>query len=168
MDLPSLSAIEKRSFPTPTKENTFHYELTENQLAHYQALTLKRENQDELFLGYAGFWLIADEQHISTIAVDPALRGFGLGELLVLNILYLAYEHGAALVTLEVRINNLVAQKLYGKYSFAVVGRRKRYYRDTGEDALLMTVFIQSNRHYQQFLAKKRDLLYARLASAQL
>jgi ribosomal-protein-alanine N-acetyltransferase len=164
-DLPALSSIEQKSFPTPTKEKVYRYELTENKLAHYQALTLQHENQVERLVGFAGFWIIADELHISTIAVDPPQRGLGLGELLLLNILTLAYEHAAALVTLEVRESNQIAQALYQKYAFEFVGRRLRYYRDTGEDALLMTVNLKSNQQYPNFLQGKEKSLYSRLIS---
>ena len=167
-DLPELSVIEQNSFPTPTKEKVFRYELTENKLAHYQALTLKHETQAERLLGYAGFWILADELHISTIAVDPNQRGLGFGELLLLNILFMAYEHSLALVTLEVRESNQIAQTLYRKYVFDFVGRRLRYYRDTGEDALLMTVNLKANPQYPHFLHDKRKQLFTRLAGAQL
>ena len=163
-DLPAVVSIEQQSFPTVTQEKSYRYELSENQLAHYQAVTARRTNQDEQILGYAGYWLIADEIHISIIAVDPQWRGCGLGELLLQNILHLAYEHAAALVTLEVRENNQVAQDLYRKYAFDIVGRRRHYYRDTGEDALLMTITLQSNRQYRHFLDRKQKQLHARLA----
>jgi ribosomal-protein-alanine N-acetyltransferase len=163
-DLPAVISIEQQSFPTVTQAKSYRYELSENQLAHYQAVTARRTNQDEQIFGYAGYWLIADEIHISTIAVDPQWRGYGLGELLLQNILHLAYEHAAALVTLEVRENNQVAQDLYQKYAFDIVGRRRRYYRDTGEDALLMTITLQSNRQYRHFLDRKQKQLHTRLA----
>ena len=165
-DLAAVVAIEQQSFPTPAKERTYRYELNENKLAHYQALTLRRAGETEQLIGYAGYWLIADEVHISTIAVDPRWRGHGLGELILINIIYLVYEHEAALVTLEVRESNQIAQELYLKYEFEKVGRRRRYYKDTGEDALLMTVHLQSNEPYRRFLAQKEEQLYARLASA--
>lgn len=163
-DLAAVVAIEQQSFPTPTKEKTYWYELSENKLAHYQALTIRKVQEDEQLIGYAGYWLIADEAHISTIAVDPQWRGVGLGELILINILYLAYEHEAALVTLEVRESNRVAQELYRKHEFEIVGRRRRYYKDTGEDALLMTVHLQSNQPYRQFLDQKEKQLRAHLA----
>jgi len=166
LDLPALAIIEKQSFPTPTKEQVFQYELKENKLAHYQALLLKHGAQPEQLLGYAGYWLIADEVHISTIAVDPKWRRRNLGELLLLNILFLAYDHDTGLVTLEVRVNNVGAQALYQKYRFEVVGRRRRYYRDTGEDAILMTVLLQSNPSYHLFLEQKQEELYTHLAAA--
>ena len=164
-DLPAVLLIEQQSFPTPTKQQTYHIELSQNRLAHYQALVLRQPDQEERLLGYAGYWLIADEIHISTIAVDPQMQGQGLGELILLNILHLGYEHEAAMVTLEVRVSNLVAQDLYRKYGFELVGRRKRYYKDTGEDALLMTATLRSNQPYHRFLEQKQKQLYARLAS---
>jgi [ribosomal protein S18]-alanine N-acetyltransferase len=167
-DLPAVSVLEKQSFPTPTKEKSYQYELTENQLAHYQALLNESDGQFEQLLGYAGYWLIADEIHISTIAVDPQWRGSGLGELLLLNMLTMAYEDEASLVTLEVRENNYGAQALYHKFRFEVVGRRRRYYRDTGEDAILMTVLLKSNPTYQLFLDQRTKELFAQLAGAQL
>ena len=167
-DLLTVSDIEKQSFPTPTKEKSYRYELTENQLAHYQALFFEPASQLKQLIGYAGYWLIADEIHISTIAVEPQWRGKHLGELLLLNMIFMAYDHEADLVTLEVRENNTVAQALYQKYRFEVVGRRKRYYRDTGEDAILMTVILTSNIAYQLFLDQSRENLYALLSGAQL
>jgi ribosomal-protein-alanine N-acetyltransferase len=164
-DLPAVLLIEQQSFPTPTKEKTYRIELSANKLAHYQALMLRTAKQEEQLLGYAGYWLIADEIHISTIAVDPQWRGHGLGELILLNIIHLGYKHGAATVTLEVRVSNLVAQDLYRKYEFEQVGRRKRYYKDTGEDALLMTAALRSNQQYRPFLEQKQEQLYGRLAS---
>ena len=90
-------------------------------------------------VGYGGFWFIIDEAHISTIAVHPDWRGQRVGEHLFVSLLEHALQLGAVTATLEVRVTNEPAQGLYRKYHFAVVGRRKHYYRDNGEDALLMT-----------------------------
>jgi ribosomal-protein-alanine N-acetyltransferase len=90
-------------------------------------------------IGYSGFWFIIDEAHISTIAVHPDWRGQRVGESLFVSILEQALQLGAVTATLEVRVTNERAQRLYRKYQFEVVGRRKHYYRDNGEDALLMT-----------------------------
>lgn len=162
-DLRAVVAIEQHSFPTPTREKTYRYELLQNQVAHYQALTIRQHDMDEQLLGYGGYWLLADELHISTIAVDPQWRGKGLGELLLLNMLYLGFEHEASLATLEVRTGNQMAQELYRKYQFEIVGRRRHYYKDTGEDALLMTVLLRSNRPYTQFLAQQQQQLFSQL-----
>jgi len=163
-DIPDVLAIEQLSFPTPRKEAIYLYELTQNQLAHYHALTRLQATGEEILLGYAGFWTLSDEIHISTIAVNPAFRRRGFGQLLLLNILFLSYRHEASLVTLEVRETNLGAQEMYKKYRFSEVGLRRGYYRDTGEDATLMTVMLEGTPDYKAFLVQKRDSLLRQLA----
>jgi ribosomal-protein-alanine N-acetyltransferase len=162
-DIPDVLAIEKNAFPTARSETLYLYELTQNRLAHYQALTRLEIAGTETLLGYAGYWTLSDEIHISTIAVDPALRRLGLGQLLLLNILFLSYEHQASLVTLEVRETNTAAQELYKKYRFSEVGLRRRYYRDTGEDAILMTVLLKDAPDYKDFLERRREALFHQL-----
>lgn len=150
-DIPAVLAIDRLSFPTPTPEQVFINELTDNNLAHYQVLT-RDEEAGETVVGFAGFWLIAGEIHISTIAVAPEERRRGRGEWLLLNLLLLACELEPLLVTLEVRRSNTTAQNLYRKYRFAEVGLRRRYYSDTGEDALLMTVDLAAEPGYCAWL----------------
>ncbi len=89
--------------------------------------------------GFVGYWHVVDEAHISTIAVHPKWRGSGVGEQLLRATLEHALSLGAQMATLEVRVSNAAAQNLYRKYHFEEVGRRKNYYRDNGEDAVLMT-----------------------------
>jgi ribosomal-protein-alanine N-acetyltransferase len=93
-----------------------------------------------LIIAYAGMWQIAEEAHISTIAVHPDWRGNKLGELLVWTLIWVAIKQNAELVTLEVRISNEVAINLYRKYGFVVSGRRRGYYRDNNEDAHIMAL----------------------------
>ena len=156
-DLAVVRLIDQLSFPTPTKNSVYQYELDHNKMAHYQVLCAA-----DAVIGYAGFWLMGDECHISTIATHPDWRGRGLGELLLLNMLFLANEQAAQMVTLEVRQSNLTAQALYRKYQFAIVGERRRYYKDTGEDALIMTQEPMNGRYYQ-FLLQKQPTLFTRL-----
>lgn len=163
-DLDAVLAIDRSSFPTPARASLYRHEVAENALAHYQVL-LKEEGGETAVIGYAGFWMMADEAHVSTIAVTPDLRGRGLGELLLLNLLYLAGQQAATLATLEVRQGNTTAQALYHKYRFQVVGERPRYYRDTGEDALIMTVSL-SDAYYATVLAPAQTRLWQRLSSA--
>jgi ribosomal-protein-alanine N-acetyltransferase len=153
-DLPAVMAVDRLSFSTPTQEQVYVNELTDNPLAHYQVLA-REEAAGETIVGYAGFWLIAGEIHVSTIAVAPEERGRGRGEWLLLNLLLLACELEPLLVTLEVRRGNVVAQNLYRKYRFEEVGLRRRYYRDTGEDALLMTVDFAAVPDYFDWLAAR-------------
>jgi [ribosomal protein S18]-alanine N-acetyltransferase len=160
-DIEAVMAIEKNAFPSPWQPSSFHYEVTENRVANYQALTVRLGDQPARLVGYAGYWLLVDEAHISTIATHPEWRGRGLGELLLLNLLVMAYEEPAQLATLEVRRNNTVAQGLYEKYGFEVVGERRRYYQDK-EDALIMTV-QPLDQVYRQSLSQRRDALFARL-----
>lgn len=154
-DIDAVLAIEAQSFPSAARASLYRHELSENPLAFYQALVLGDTNT---LIGYAGFWMMADEAHISIIAVDPAWRGKRLGELLLLNMLWLACGQQALLATLEVRRSNKVAQKLYEKYQFEYVGERRRYYRDTGEDALLMTVLFDSGSYCQRLDQYRIDL----------
>lgn len=160
-DVKDVMAIDKQSFPAPWKESAYLYELTGNKLASYQVLSVQAGDQPAKVVGYAGYWLMAEEMHISTIAVDPKWRGKGLGELLLLNLLFMAGDDQARLVTLEVRRSNNTAQSLYGKYQFNIVGDRPRYYQNT-EDAILMTV-EPIDDPYRSFLRKKKARLYERL-----
>jgi ribosomal-protein-alanine N-acetyltransferase len=89
--------------------------------------------------GFAGFWTIADEVHITTIATREALRRQGIGELLLQSIIDMANKRAARIVTLEVRVSNTAAQQLYTKYRFNRVGLRRGYYTDNREDAVIMS-----------------------------
>lgn len=157
-DIPAVMVIDRASFPTPAPEQMFVNELTDNRLAHYQVL-VRDEAAGEIILGFAGFWLIAGEVHISTIAVAPAERGHGRGEWLLMNLLLLACELQPLLVTLEVRRSNTVAQALYARYRFVEVGVRRRYYRDTSEDALLLTVDLAEQPDYCDWLRERAGRL---------
>ncbi len=110
-------------------------------------------------VGYGGFWLMVDEAHISTIAAHPDWRRRGVGELLLVTMIDTATEMGAGVVTLEVRVSNTGAQRLYRKYDFEQVGVRKRYYSDNNEDALIMTTpRITSAAHTRKFQELKASL----------
>jgi [ribosomal protein S18]-alanine N-acetyltransferase len=82
---------------------------------------------------------MVDEAHVTTFAVSPDCRRQGVGEHLLLELLRIAESVGAAVATLEVRVSNLPARRLYEKYGFRPVGVRPRYYTDNNEDALIMT-----------------------------
>ncbi len=164
-DIPAVLHIHSLSFPSPATEQQFRNELTDNNLAHYQALARAGEAA-ETIVGYAGFWNIADEIHISTIAVHPDERGRGRGEWLLLNLLLEACRMSPLLVTLEVRPGNKAAQALYRKYRFEEVGLRRRYYRDTGEDAILMTVDFAATPNYCDWLRERAEQLRTKASDA--
>jgi ribosomal-protein-alanine N-acetyltransferase len=161
-DIPQVLAIDRLSFSLPWSASSYRFELTENHASHFLvALDDEASRPRNVFqrllgqpsprpiVGYVGYWLIVDEAHISTLAVHPDWRGRGIGEQLLLTVLRHGAEAGAVMVTLEVRAGNTTAQNLYRKHDFAVVGRRKRYYQDNREDALIMTVELDTARRAQ-------------------
>ncbi len=98
-----------------------------------------RESGNDAVVGYVGIWFQGDQAHITEVAVRSALRGQGIGELLIIGTVRAAYEQGMEEVTLEARVSNFVAQRLYDKYGFKEMGIRKNYYADNREDAVIMT-----------------------------
>lgn len=133
-DLPAVHAIERASFTTPWPDDAYRSELQTNRLASYLVARI----EDEV-VAFAGIWLMVDEAHITTFAVHPAWRRRGIGERLLLAILDGAIARQAREATLEVRLSNVAARRLYEKFGFRPVGLRPRYYTDNGEDALIMT-----------------------------
>ena len=111
----------------------------------------RRRTGPATIVGYGGFWLMAGEAHISTIAVRPELRRRGIGELLLVAMIDRATDLGAKVATLEVRVSNTAAQSLYRKYGFRQVGLRHRYYSNN-EDALIMTTDRLTSAHFQRHL----------------
>ena len=103
----------------------------------------------EHVIGVAGFWVMVDEAHITTIATRNDYRRQGIGERLLISTIEMAMQLSAKVVTLEVRLSNEEAQALYQKYGFRKVGVRRGYYSDNGEDALLMTTHTMSSALFQ-------------------
>lgn len=132
-DVDAVAAIELATFPTPWSRDAFVQEMTANAVARY----LVAEAGGEV-IGYAGAWLILDESHITNVAIREDMRGLGLGRKLMQELLQYLSNLGAAYATLEVRVSNERAQRLYQSLGFIAVGRRKQYYEDNREDALLM------------------------------
>lgn len=132
-DIPDVSRIERVSFTTVWPTDAFYNELSTNKLAHYFVGRL-----DGKIVAYGGIWVILEDSHITTVAVEPNLRGRGLGEAMVLKLIDEGIERGAAWMTLEVRESNVSAQQLYRKYGFTTVTTRKGYYSDDNESALVM------------------------------
>lgn len=114
-------------------------------------------------VGYGGLWLSVDEGHITTIAVAPEYRGRGIGELALNGLIDQAMALNADMLTLEVRVTNVVAQQLYLKYGFKPAGTRPRYYTDNGEDALIMWTDSIHAVAYQERLHRLRERLFERL-----
>ena len=118
--------------------------------------------------GYVGIWFQGDQAHITEIAVRESLRGQGIGELLLIGTVRAAYEQGLEEVTLEARVSNFVAQRLYDKYGFNEVGIRKNYYADNREDAVIMTTDrIHTNAYRQKFWGLQ-DRFFERYGDAEI
>ena len=133
-DIPDVHEVERASFPVPWPAYAFRQELETNRLARY----LVARAGDEV-VAYGGLWMMVDEAHVTTFAVLPAWRRRGIGARLLLALLDLAVELGASVATLEVRLTNREARRLYERFGFRPAGVRPRYYADNAEDALIMT-----------------------------
>ena len=138
-DIPGVMEIENRSFPTPWSASSFRYELIENP---YASLFAVRAASDARVIGFASVWVIDEEMKINNIAIHPDLRGRGIGTRLLRFLLGFAAAQGCREASLEVRPSNEAALRLYGRAGFRIVGRRRSYYTDTHEDALVMACRI--------------------------
>ncbi|HKD76731.1 MAG TPA: ribosomal protein S18-alanine N-acetyltransferase [Ktedonobacterales bacterium] len=193
-DVPRIAEIEKRAYPTSQwPVSAYHREL-QNKWAYYivvrdLAITAPVESEQTMarrafpfsifnssrtatmdialasIVGYAGLWLTIDEAHVTTIATDPSARGRGLGELLLVSLIDIAYDIGARWLTLEVRVSNAPAQALYHKYGFSVVSTRPRYYTDNNEDAYIMWTPEITTRSYRAMFAARKETLMQRLST---
>jgi ribosomal-protein-alanine N-acetyltransferase len=153
-DIDGVQNVERSSFPAPWPANAFRHELTQNKNARY---IVAREG--ERIVGYAGVWLMVDEAHITTFAVLPEHRRRRIGERMLQRLFEIAEEMGAEWLTLEVRVSNIGAQRLYEKYGFRRSGVRRRYYSDNSEDALIMWTDRIKDRGVREMLARLRRAL---------
>ena len=183
-DIRQVAAIDVICFEPPWSYESYSFEINESQVSHMvvldqqsdEALPVPARRQsfgsrlrDKLrgnapaaystgeILGYGGLWKIDGEAHISTIAIHPANRGLGYGEVLLAGMFGKALQLDAEYIVLEVRVSNSVAQSLYQKYGFNRIARKKNYYRSDNEDAWDMRVSLgRDTRH-------RFDRLYEKL-----
>jgi [ribosomal protein S18]-alanine N-acetyltransferase len=152
-DMEQVVALDQMSFSLPWPAHSFRYELFENEVARLWVAEVKSAQTQATpasiisapvvyptVVGMIVVWLILDEVHIATIAVHPQYRRLGIGRQILITALRECRAHGAVSATLEVRENNSNAISMYRKFGFEIVGRRKHYYKDTNEDAILMTL----------------------------
>ncbi|MFL1676996.1 ribosomal protein S18-alanine N-acetyltransferase [Paenibacillus dendritiformis] len=132
-DIPGVLEVEHASFTVPWTIDAFRNELTQNHFAKYTVML-----HGDRIIGYSGMWTVVDEAHITNIAVHPDFRGQKLGERLLREMVVQALAYGMEAMTLEVRVSNHIAQRLYAKFGFQGAGVRKGYYSDNKEDALIM------------------------------
>ena len=120
----------------------------------------------EYVVGFAGIWIMADESHITSIAVRNDYLGQGIGELLLLSIIQLTIELNSRLLTLEVRRSNTIAQSLYHKYGFTQVGVRRGYYSDNHEDGILLSTEDITSNGFQERLEQLKQAHAQKWATA--
>lgn len=133
-DLDGVLALEEASFNNPTTREWYEGELKRPEVCFIYIL----RTVDAPVTGFCAFWLVAEQAHINNLAVQPELRGRGLGTLLLEAIIVEAAHLGASLLTLEVRRSNEPAQRLYERAGFHQAGVRKNYYTNPIEDALIL------------------------------
>jgi ribosomal-protein-alanine N-acetyltransferase len=143
--LKQVMEIERISFPTPWTEKMFLEELASPLSFHFVAS--RREGHRDLVMSYIIFWMFREEVHILNLATHPAFRRLGVAHSLLLFIIDFSYNRGGIVYLLEVREKNQPALNLYQKLGFSSSGIRKKYYVDTGENAVLMGLFYGDRKH---------------------
>lgn len=169
-DIKQVSAIDRLSFDPAWPPNSYKFEINQSTISYMavleeetsQAGEAQSENgirrwinnlwgRDEIatstksIIGYSGMWKIAEEAHISTIAIHPDSRGRNGGEILLAGMYRKALALDAEYIVLEVRVSNIVAQNLYRKYGFTVEAVKRNYYRSDNEDAYDMRVVFRAD-----------------------
>ena len=136
LHITDILEVEKMSFSHPWTEKMFEEEIS-GKFSVYRVVV-----EDGKAIAYMGMWVLADEGHITNIAVSKNYRRQGVASLLLKDFINLAKEKNLAFMTLEVRESNEAARALYSSFGFCEVGRRKKYYENT-EDAILMTKYFK-------------------------
>jgi [ribosomal protein S18]-alanine N-acetyltransferase len=134
-DISAVVDLDHKSFSLPWPERSFRFELTDNPASRCWVAEL-----DGKVVGMIVVWLIVDEAHVATLATHPDYRRQGIGKRLLAHALRHLIEEGARSSFLEVRESNAAAQEMYSKFGYEATGRRRRYYRDNDEDAILMNL----------------------------
>ena len=132
LDVEEVTQVEEASFAIPWTKEAFMNEMLRNEQAIYFVAV-----HDKRVVGFVGVWQIVDEGHNTNIAVLPEFRGPGIGNQLLAELVAFAKSKGLVGLTLEVRVSNVGAQKLYEQFGFTQAGRRRRYYQDNNEDAYI-------------------------------
>jgi ribosomal-protein-alanine N-acetyltransferase len=151
-DLVQVQAIDRSSFSLPWPESAYRHEIEDNRLSLCLVAEAQEPGSKARIISLIVIWLVLDEAHIATIATHPEYRHQGVARAILAVALRQSIQRGAKMATLEVRASNLHAQALYRQFGFENVGRRRRYYRDNQEDALLMTVGALDEIYYDWLL----------------
>jgi ribosomal-protein-alanine N-acetyltransferase len=141
-DIPAILGIERLSFPTPWTEWMFESHLRFTGVSVNLVLETGKG-----ISGYAIAWVAQEEIHLLSIAIGLEHRRRGYGRALLEEVILRGRMRGGSLVILEVREGNEPARNFYVNMGFRVIGKRKNYYIDTGEDAFVMALLLRSGTH---------------------
>jgi [ribosomal protein S18]-alanine N-acetyltransferase len=147
--LRGVMAIERRVYPRPWSPSLFISEMTVGRGRAYLVALESRQ-----VVGYGGLISYGDEAHVTTIAVEPERHRLGIGTRLMYELIRRAQEMGAHAVSLEVRVTNWGAQRMYSRFGFRPVGIRKGYYQETNEDAVVMWTDDIRGTEYDRLLER--------------
>jgi ribosomal-protein-alanine N-acetyltransferase len=134
--LPAVLRIEHKAHPKAWSLGVFTSELAQGDERYYVVLRVGGR-----VAGYGGLMFVADEAHVTNLAVAGALRRQGLGTRLLAHLAREASRRGCSAMTLEVRMGNVAAQGLYNNFGFVNAGIRRNYYPETNEDGLIMWLY---------------------------
>jgi len=132
-DIPVVVELDKMSFSLPWPERSFRFELTDNPASRCCVAEI-----DGRIVGMIVVWLLMGEAHVATLATHPNYRRQGIAKKLLAHTLQYLTREGAQSSFLEVRAGNVAAQEMYRKFGYKESGRRRHYYKDNDEDAILM------------------------------
>jgi ribosomal-protein-alanine N-acetyltransferase len=152
-DIRAVRRIERAAFQDAWPARTFETELRNGFADYFLAV---RPGVPEAVLGYAGVWYMPEQVHLVTIGVHPDSQGRGVGSRLLVEVFRRAERSELATVALEVRASNERAQALYRRFGFEEVGRRRGYYQDDGEDAVVMLTPPLDDAGLRELLAARR------------
>lgn len=139
--VPEVVAIENSVFDNPWTEGMFRQEVNDHYLSRSWVAT-----HDGSVVGYLVSWFLRDEVHLLNIALHPGQRGKGYGRRLLAHLIEQTVQGGRYVITLEVRESNLPARRLYESFQFVKIGRRRGYYQDNREDAIVMMLDLRRRR----------------------
>lgn len=160
-DIASVCSVDQLCITPPWSYEAFRSEI-QSPVSYYRVAATETE-----VVGYIGSHIILDEAHITTFGVRPDLRRQYIGERLIADVLRQAMQCGCRRVTLEVRETNVGAQRLYRKYGFSPVSRRRAYYTDNGEDALVMWIDDMTRMGFLTLFDERTAALAKRLGKAE-
>lgn len=148
----------------PLALNPAHFNQQSGVITQNQGANLPTAPSPNFLVGMGCFWSILEEAHITILAVHPDYRHQGFGQLLLYALLRDAKKRQLEWATLEVKPSNQSALSLYHKFGFIEAGRRQRYYKDTGEDALILWRSGLQTREFEETLTKSNQQVKQSLA----